>query len=77
MNPKKAPTAEEAGDEDEDIDLFGSDEEEEDPEVVAEREKRLAEYRKKKEGKAKPVAKSVVTLDIKGYGRSSQPKHAP
>ncbi len=30
--------------------------EEEDPEVVAEREKRLADYKKKKEGKAKPAA---------------------
>jgi len=62
VNPKNAPDA----DEDE-MDLFGSDEEEEDPEVVAEREQRLADYKKKKEGKAKPAAKSIVTLDVKPW----------
>jgi elongation factor 1-beta len=61
-NPKDAPA-----DEDDEVDLFGSDEEEEDPEVVAERERRLAEYKKKKEGKAKPAAKSVVTMDVKPW----------
>ena len=62
QNPKDAPE-----DEDE-VDLFGSDEdEEEDPEVVAEREKRLAEYKKKKEGKTKPAAKSIVTMDVKPW----------
>jgi elongation factor 1-beta len=60
-NVKDAP-------EDEEEDLFGSDEEEEDPEVVAERERRLADYRKKKEGKAKPAAKSIVTMDVKPWG---------
>ena len=64
-NPKSAPAAEE----DDDMDLFGSDEEEEDPEVVAEREKRLADYKKKKEGKPKLAAKSIVTLDVKPWGR--------
>ena len=62
QNPKDAPA-----DDDDEVDLFGSDEEEEDPEVVAEREKRLAEYKKKKEGKAKPAAKSLVTLDVKPW----------
>jgi len=62
INPKDAPAEEE-----DDMDLFGSDEEEEDPEVVAEREKRLADYKKKKEGKAKPAAKSIVTLDVKPW----------
>ncbi len=62
-NPKDAPAAED----DDEVDLFGSDEEEEDPEVVAEREKRLAEYKKKKEGKTKPAAKSLVTLDVKPW----------
>lgn len=60
-NPKDAP------EEEEEEDLFGSDEEEEDPEVVAEREKRLADYKKKKEGKAKPAAKSIVTMDVKPW----------
>lgn len=51
-------------------DLFGSDEdEEEDPEVVKEREARLAEYKKKKEAKAKPAAKSLVTLEVKPWGK--------
>ena len=68
VNPKDKPT-EKAAEEDDEMDLFGSDEEEEDPEVVAEREKRLADYRKKKEGKAKPAAKSMVTLDIKPWGK--------
>lgn len=63
QNPKSAPEAED----DDEVDLFGSDEEEEDPEVVAEREKRLADYKKKKEGKAKPAAKSIVTLDVKPW----------
>jgi len=62
VNPKNAPAEEE-----DDMDLFGSDEEEEDPEVVAEREKRLADYKKKKEGKPKPAAKSLVTLDVKPW----------
>jgi elongation factor 1-beta len=64
VNPKDAPAAE---DDDDEVDLFGSDDEEEDPEVVAEREKRLAEYKKKKEGKVKPAAKSIVTLDVKPW----------
>ena len=63
VNPKNAP---DAADDDE-MDLFGSDEEEEDPEVVAEREKRLADYKKKKEGKSKPAAKSIVTMDVKPW----------
>jgi len=56
-----------AGDDDDMDDLFGSDEEEEDPEVVKEREARLAEYKKKKEAKPKPAAKSLVTLEVKPW----------
>ncbi|KAL1962699.1 hypothetical protein VTN77DRAFT_9243 [Rasamsonia byssochlamydoides] len=52
---------------DEDLDLFGSDSEEEDPEVVKEREARLAEYKKKKEAKPKEAAKSLVTLEVKPW----------
>jgi elongation factor 1-beta len=63
QNPKDAP------EDDDEVDLFGSDEEEEDPEVVAERERRLAEYKKKKEGKTKPAAKSIVTMDVKPWGK--------
>ncbi|KAE8149297.1 hypothetical protein BDV25DRAFT_156645 [Aspergillus avenaceus] len=61
-NPKDKPA-----EEDDDMDLFGSDDEEEDPEVVKEREARLAEYKKKKEAKPKPVAKSIVTLEVKPW----------
>jgi hypothetical protein len=66
LNPAKAPDAA-AEEEDEDVDLFGSDEEE-DPEADRIREERLAEYRKKKEGKVKPAAKSIVTMDVKPWG---------
>ncbi|KAI9373055.1 hypothetical protein BJX61DRAFT_404537 [Aspergillus egyptiacus] len=62
VNPKDKPAAD-----DDDMDLFGSDEEEEDPEVVKEREARLAEYKKKKEGKPKAAAKSIVTMEVKPW----------
>lgn len=66
LNPAKAPAAAE---DDDDVDLFGSDDdEEEDVEAAKLREERLAEYRKKKEGKTKPAAKSIVTMDIKPWG---------
>lgn len=68
LNPAKAPAATAEEEEDEDVDLFGSDDEEEDAEAARIREERLAEYRKKKEGKAKPAAKSVVTMDVKPWG---------
>jgi len=66
VNPAKAPAKAEEEDDDE-IDLFGSDDEEEDAEVVRIREERLAEYNKKKAAKAKPAAKSIVTLDVKPW----------
>jgi elongation factor 1-beta len=70
LNPAKAPAAAEAeGGDDDDVDLFGSDDdEEEDAEAARVREERLAEYRKKKEGKTKPAAKSIVTMDVKPWG---------
>ncbi|KAK0648877.1 hypothetical protein B0T16DRAFT_409017 [Cercophora newfieldiana] len=64
INPAQAPAAEE---DDEDVDLFGSDDEEEDAEAARIREERLAEYKKKKEGKVKPAAKSIVTMDVKPW----------
>lgn len=64
MNPAENPEAEE------DVDLFGSDDEE-DEEAARVREERLAEYRKKKENKPKVVAKSVVTMEIKPWGKLS------
>lgn len=65
MNPAAAPAAEE---DDDDVDLFGSDDEDDD-EAARVREERLAEYRKKKEAKPKTIAKSVVTLDVKPWGK--------
>ncbi len=67
LNPKDAPTAASADDEEE-VDLFGSDEEEEDEEALRIKEENLAAYKKKKEGKTKPAAKSIVTLDVKPWG---------
>jgi elongation factor 1-beta len=68
INPAAAPEKA-AEEDDDDVDLFGSDDEEEDAEAVRIREERLAEYRKKKEGKVKPAAKSIVTLDVKPWGK--------
>lgn len=58
----KAPAADE-----DDVDLFGS-EEEEDAEAAKVREERLAAYKEKKAAKPKVAAKSVVTMDIKPWG---------
>ncbi|KAJ5247170.1 Elongation factor 1-beta [Penicillium chermesinum] len=60
-NPKDKP------EDDEEEDLFGSDDEEEDAAVVEERNKRLEEYKAKKAAKPKPVAKSLVTLEVKPW----------
>ncbi len=65
LNPAKAPAAAE---EDDDVDLFGSDDEEEDAEAVRIREERLAAYREKKAAKPKIAAKSIVTMDVKPWG---------
>jgi len=65
LNPAKAP--EKAAEDDDDVDLFGSDDEEEDAEAVRIREERLAAYREKKAAKPKTIAKSVVTMDVKPW----------
>jgi elongation factor 1-beta len=67
VNPAKAP--EKADDDDDDVDLFGSDDEEEDAEAARIREERLAAYRAKKDNKPKTIAKSVVTMDVKPWGK--------
>ncbi|KAL7907493.1 hypothetical protein GGI35DRAFT_456392 [Trichoderma velutinum] len=64
LNPAMALAADEDNN---DVDLFGSDDEEENDEVVRIREERLTEYRKRREGNAKPAAKSFVTLDVKPW----------
>jgi len=61
---RKEETVEE--DED-DIDLFGSDNEEEDAEAARVREERLKEYAEKKKKKPGPIAKSSVTYDVKPW----------
>ena len=80
VNPKSAPkddaTAEKKDDDEDDDDLFGSDDESEDEEAKRVREENLAAYKKKKEGKVKPAAKSLVTLDVKPWGTSDEsPRH--
>lgn len=64
----KAPVAAAAEEEDDDeVDLFGSDDEEVDEAAEKLKQERLAEYAAKKAGKAKPAAKSIVTMDVKPW----------
>ena len=53
--------------EDSDVDLFGSDDDEVDEEAERQKAERLAEYQRKKAAKPKPVAKSMVALDVKPW----------
>jgi elongation factor 1-beta len=72
VNPAKAP--EKAAEEDDDeVDLFGSDDDEVDEAAEKLKAERLAEYNKKKAGKSKPAAKSIVTLDVKPWGMCRLP----
>ncbi|KAI4192200.1 MAG: hypothetical protein LQ346_004423 [Caloplaca aetnensis] len=66
FNPKDAPKASADEGEDDD-DLFGSGDESEDEEAKKKREEKLSAYKKSKEGKTKPAAKSIVTLDVKPW----------
>lgn len=60
-----APTA--ADEDDDDVDLFGSDDEV-DAEAEKLKQQRLADYAAKKAAKGpKPAAKSIVTLDVKPW----------
>lgn len=70
LNPKGASsTADvEEQEEEEEEDLFGSDDDEDDAEAARIKEENLAAYKKSKEGKTKPAAKSLVTLDVKPWG---------
>lgn len=61
-----------SGEDEEEEDLFGSDDEEEDPEAIRAQEERLAAYREKKAAKPKPAAKSIVTLEVKPWGKSEK-----
>jgi len=61
-----AEAPKEAAEVDDEVDLFGSDDED-DAEAERIKAERVAEYNKKKAGKAKTTAKSVVTLDVKPW----------
>jgi len=61
-----APTPATTGDDDDEIDLFGSDDEE-DAEAERVKNERLAAYQAKKAAKPKTIAKSVVTLEVKPW----------
>ncbi|EAU87784.1 elongation factor 1 beta/delta chain [Coprinopsis cinerea okayama7 len=61
-----APAKEAAAEDDEDIDLFGSDDEV-DEEAERIKAERVREYEAKKANKPKTAAKSVVTLDVKPW----------
>ncbi|GAD96478.1 hypothetical protein MYCTH_2309018 [Paecilomyces variotii No. 5] len=58
-------TATGRADDDHEIDLFGSDEE--DPETARVYEERLAAYKAKRADKPKPAAKSVVIMEVKPW----------
>lgn len=66
INPAQAPEKAAEAEDDDDVDLFGSDDEE-DAEAERLKAQRLEEYRKKKENKPKTIAKSVVTMDVKPW----------
>ncbi|PPR05098.1 hypothetical protein CVT24_010085 [Panaeolus cyanescens] len=59
-----APAAE--AEDDDEVDLFGSDDEE-DAEAERIKAERVAAYNAKKAGKPKAVAKSIVTMDVKPW----------
>ncbi|KAJ3542337.1 hypothetical protein NMY22_g3542 [Coprinellus aureogranulatus] len=59
--------ADAAADDDDEVDLFGSDDEEEDAEAERIKAERVAAYNAKKANKPKTVAKSVVTLEVKPW----------
>ncbi|TIA87331.1 hypothetical protein E3P99_03239 [Wallemia hederae] len=68
-----APAAADKGAEDDDeVDLFGSDDE--DPEAERIKAERVAMYNEKKSKKPKAVAKSVVTFDVKPWDNETDMK---
>jgi len=66
INNKGSGDCKKAADDDDDVDLFGS-EDEEDAEAAKVREQRLAEYAAKKSKKPTLVAKSNVIMDVKPW----------
>uniref|UniRef100_A0A8D9F301 Elongation factor 1-delta n=1 Tax=Cacopsylla melanoneura TaxID=428564 RepID=A0A8D9F301_9HEMI len=68
--PASAPAAED----DDDVDLFGSDGEEESAEAARIREERVAAYNAKKSKKPVLIAKSNIILDVKPWGDDTDMK---
>ncbi|KAI0633040.1 elongation factor 1 beta/delta chain [Trametes polyzona] len=66
LGGEAAPAAEAKAEDDDEVDLFGSDEEE-DAEAERIKAERVAAYNAKKANKPKTIAKSVVTLDVKPW----------
>ncbi|OJT11311.1 Elongation factor 1-beta [Trametes pubescens] len=56
-----------AVEDDDEVDLFGSDDEDEDAEAERVKAERIAAYNVKKAGKPKTIAKSVVTFEVKPW----------
>lgn len=74
--PAAAQAAAAGAEDDEDVDLFGSDDDEDDAEAERVKAERVAAYKAKKDekaaanaaaGKDAPVAKSVVTMQVKPW----------
>ncbi|XP_034838889.1 probable elongation factor 1-delta [Maniola hyperantus] len=65
--PPKAAAAKVSEDSDDGVDLFGSDDEEENAEATKLREERLAAYNAKKSKKPVLIAKSNIILDVKPW----------
>ncbi|XP_011309606.1 probable elongation factor 1-delta isoform X4 [Fopius arisanus] len=65
--PAKPQEVEAPGEDDNEVDLFGSDSEGEDAEAAKIREERLAAYNAKKSKKPALIAKSNIILDIKPW----------
>jgi elongation factor 1-beta len=61
---KAEAAATEAQEDDDEVDLFGSDDEEDDAEAERVKQERLKAYAEKKAAKPKTIAKSIVTLDV-------------
>ncbi|XP_065897222.1 elongation factor 1-beta-like isoform X2 [Dysidea avara] len=62
-----AAPAKDSGDDEDDFDLFGSEDEEESAEAERLKEERLAAYAEKKAGKKTVIAKSNIVLDVKPW----------
>merc|ERR1719374_183651 len=65
--PSASSSAPADDDDADEVDLFGSDDEEEDAEAARIREERLKAYAEKKSKKAGPIAKSSILIDCKPW----------